>query len=178
MLGFVLTGCTRNESVNTGQTGYVSGDGSTLYLDVAKRSSVVDFAGTLLDGQKFQLRHWRGNVVVVNVWASWCAPCRSEATALANVYRSFAEQNVEFLGMNTRDSLVAAQAFAKRFDTGYPSVQDADGMLTLAFGNLGPAATPSTIILDKNSRVAARILGPVGEAELRSVIRAVLQDGS
>ena len=111
------------------------------------------------------------------MWASWCAPCRSEATALSNVYAQFAHKEVSFIGINTRDSNAAALAFTKRFATGYPSLQDADGVLTLAFGNLGPSATPSTIILDRKHRVAARILGPVTEAELRSVIRAVLLDG-
>ena len=85
---------------------------------------------------------------------------------------------MRFLGLNTRDGLAAAKAFTSRFITGYPSIQDQDGTLTLAFGNLGPAATPSTIILDRQGRVAARILGPITQGQLRSVVRAVLEDSA
>ena len=84
-------------------------------------------------------------------------------------------QGVEFLGLNTRDGLAAAKAFNDRFKTSYPSIRDKDGQLTLVFGNLGPAATPSTIILDSQGRVAARILGPTTESELRVVLTAVLE---
>ena len=83
---------------------------------------------------------------------------------------------MQFVGLNTRDGLAAAQAFNNRFDTGYPSIRDKDGILTLAFGNLGPAATPTTIVLDKEGRVAARVLGPVTESQLRILINAVLED--
>ena len=155
----------------------MSGNGSTQYISVAKRDAVVVLNGTTLAGKSFTLDSLKNQVVVVNVWASWCAPCRAEATALSNVHSQFAHQDVSFVGINTRDSTAAALAFTKRFSTGYPSLQDSDGVLTLAFGNLGPSATPTTLVLDRKHRVAARILGVVTEAELRSVIRAVLQDG-
>ena len=113
---------------------------------------------------------------MVNVWASWCGPCRSEAVELANLANEFANQDVQFVGLNTRDGLAAAKAFNERFNTGYPSIQDQEGTLTLAFGNLGPAATPTTIVLDKEGRVAGRILGAITEASLRSLIKAVLED--
>ena len=87
---------------------------------------------------------------------------------------AFKDQGVEFLGLNTRDGLAATKAFNERFKVSYPSIRDKDGQLTLAFGNLGPAATPSTIILDSQGRVAARILGPTTESELRVVLTAVL----
>jgi thiol-disulfide isomerase/thioredoxin len=112
---------------------------------------------------------------VVNLWASWCGPCRAEAADLENSYQQFKEQDVEFLGLNTRDGLAAARAFNDRFKTTYPSIHDKDGQLTLVFGNLGPGATPSTIILDSQGRVAARILGPTTESELRVVLTAVLE---
>ena len=82
---------------------------------------------------------------------------------------------MEFLGLNTRDGLAAAKAFNTRFKTSYPSIQDKDGQLTLVFGNLGPAATPSTMILDSKGRVAARILGPTTQSQLRVVLEAVIE---
>jgi len=172
-----MSACSRQSTSSNPEAGYISGNGSTQYVTVAKRGAVVAIKGTTLEGEPFSISSLENRVVVVNMWASWCAACRSEATALSNVYSQFANKEVSFIGINTRDSNAAALAFTKRFATGYPSLQDADGVLTLAFGNLGPSATPSTIILDRKHRVAARILGPVTEAELRSIIRAVLLDG-
>jgi len=172
-----LSACGHQNASSNPESGYVSGNGSTQYVNVAKRDAVVTLDGTTLTGETFTLASLKNQVVVVNVWASWCAPCRAEATALSNVHTQFADQSVSFVGINTRDSSAAALAFTKRFATGYPSLQDSDGVLTLAFGNLGPSATPTTIVLDRKHRVAARILGEVTESELRSVIRAVMLDG-
>lgn len=174
----LLTGCGASSASNTSDTGYISGDGTTVLVAPEKRGDVVSLNGETLDGSQIDIADWQGKPVVVNLWASWCGPCRSEAAELENSYLAFKDQGVEFLGLNTRDSLAAAKAFNDRFQTSYPSIQDKDGQLTLAFGNLGPAATPSTIILDSKGRVAARILGPTTESELRVVIAAVLESES
>jgi thiol-disulfide isomerase/thioredoxin len=174
----LLTGCGATSSSNTSDTGYISGDGTTLLISPEERGEVILLAGETLDGEQLDIAKWQGKLVVVNLWASWCGPCRSEAVDLENSYLQFKDQGVEFLGLNTRDGLAAAKAFNDRFKTSYPSIRDKDGQLTLAFGNLGPGATPSTIILDSNGRVAARILGPTTEPELRVVIAAVLESES
>ena len=140
------------------------------------RAKPVELAGQTLTNEPLNISDYRGKVVVVNVWASWCAPCRAEAGELANLAKEFSNESVQFIGLNTRDSLSAAIAFNERFQTGFPSIQDKEGELTLAFGKLGPAATPTTIVLDKTGRPAGRILGPVTEAQLRSLIKAVLEE--
>ena len=173
-----LAGCSTGSSSNTSDSGYISGDGTTLLVSPDDRGEAVKLSGETLAGTQLDIADWQGKPVVVNLWASWCGPCRSEAVELENSYLQFKDQGVEFLGLNTRDGLAAAKAFNDRFKTSYPSISDKDGQLTLAFGNLGPAATPSTIILDSKGRVAARILGPTTESELRVVIDAVLESES
>jgi thiol-disulfide isomerase/thioredoxin len=170
----LLSGCGATSSSNTSDTGYISGDGSTVLVSPEERGEAISLAGETLVGTPLDIADWKGKPVVVNLWASWCGPCRSEASELENSYLAFKDQGVEFLGLNTRDGLAAAKAFNERFKVSYPSIRDKDGQLTLVFGNLGPAATPSTIILDSQGRVAARILGPTTESELRVVLTAVL----
>lgn len=172
----VMSGCARSTRGTGPESGFVAGDGSTQLIAIDERGQSVELSGMTLDDTPLDIQSWRGSFVVVNLWASWCSPCRAEAVNLERVYQQFRSRNVKFLGINTRDGLAAARAFNKRFDTGYPSIQDRDGRLTLAFGNLGPAATPSTIILDKKGRVAARMLGPVTQAQLRSVLSAVIDE--
>lgn len=173
----LLVACGSANSSGTGdETSFVAGDGTMTLVPIADRESPVELSGTTLEGQPLDITDYRGNVVVVNVWASWCAPCRAEAGELANLAKEFSNESVRFVGLNTRDSLAAAIAFNEKFKTGFPSIQDKEGQLTLAFGTLGPAATPTTIVLDKSGRPAGRILGAVTEAQLRSLVKAVLEE--
>ena len=173
----LLAGCSSANSSGTGsETSYVAGDGTMTLIESSDRGAQVKLAGKTLEGNQLDISKYLGKVVVVNVWASWCGPCRSEAVDLASLAQELGTSEVQFVGLNTRDGLAAARAFNKRFDTGYPSIQDQEGTLTLAFGNLGPGATPTTIVLDKEGRVAGRILGPITQAQLRSLIKAVLED--
>ena len=171
----LLSGCGTSSIANNSDSGFISGNGATVLVAPQERGEVIELAGETLEGQPLDIADWRGSTVVINLWASWCGPCRAEATDLENVYLQFESSGVEFLGLNTRDGLAAAKAFNTRFKTSYPSIQDKDGQLTLVFGNLGPAATPSTMILDSKGRVAARILGPTTQSQLRVVIEAVIE---
>lgn len=176
MAAGLLSACSSNSTgSSSSETSYVAGDGSTILVAADKRGEPIELAGKTLQGKKLDVADWRGDVVVINLWASWCGPCRSEAVTLEKVNKELAPKGVRFLGLNTRDGEAAAKAFEERFPTGYPSIQDNDGVLTLVFGNLGPAATPTTIILDREGRVAARILGPVEEAQLRNITLAVTE---
>ncbi len=156
-------------------SGYVAGDGSIVVLPESERVAAPDLEGATLDGGTFRLGDHLGDVVVLNVWASWCAPCRAEAPALAALSTDLESDGVQFVGLDTRDSDVSARAFVDRFGLTYPSVVDRDGRLQLLFSDsLPPQAIPSTVIIDRQGRVAARALGKVSESSLRGMIEPLL----
>lgn len=172
-----LTGCSSGSSSEATGTSFVAGDGSIVLLDPAERVAAPDLVGTTLDGQQLSSAGLAGDVLVVNVWASWCAPCRSEAPSLERLSKEFADQGVSFIGLNTRDSDTSARSFVERFGITYPNVIDRDGVLQLGFrDSLPPRAIPSTLVIDRSGRVAARVLGAVSESSLRGVIEAVADE--
>ncbi|MBI4939567.1 MAG: TlpA family protein disulfide reductase [Actinobacteria bacterium] len=117
---------------------------------------------------------FRGDVVVLNVWGSWCPPCRKEAPELERAYRSLRPRGVQFLGIDTRDNDAAANAFVARYGITYPSLVD-DGTLLLAFrGAVPAAAVPTTIVLDRAGRVAARVVGGTDATTVEGLVSDVL----
>ncbi|MGX2994842.1 TlpA family protein disulfide reductase [Streptomyces sp. JNUCC 64] len=123
---------------------------------------------------------YRGKVVVLNVWASWCAPCRAEAPDLAEVAKDTRAEGVAFVGLNTRDhGKGPARRFEEDFEVGYPSLHDPIGKLLLSFpkGYLHPQGIPSTLVLDRKGRIAASRIGEVDERYLRRMIAPVLAEG-
>ena len=174
----VLGGCTGSGADGGApDKGYISGDGTVTLMPAADREDAVTFAGTTLDGAEFDVADHRGDVVVVNVWGSWCPPCIAEAPALERVWEQTRSQQVQFVGVNTRDQNAAARAHERRFEISYPSIDDDGGRVLLAFrGTLPPLAIPSTLVLDRRGRVAARVLGKVGAGTLRGVVDDVLAE--
>jgi len=174
VLVLVLSAC--STAPETG-AGFVSGDGSVTILGPAQRQLAPEAVGVDLNGDTLKLSDFAGQVVVLNVWASWCAPCRAEAPALEEVARQFDGKGVQFIGLNTRDSQAAAQAFTRNFGVTYPSMVDTDGRIQLLFNDsLPPQAIPSTIVIDQQGRVAARALGTVTSATLRAMIEPLLDE--
>jgi peroxiredoxin len=171
----VLVGCA--DSGETTGAGYVAGDGSIVVLDPAERQPAPAISGIGLDGSEFALAEQLGDVVVLNVWASWCAPCRAEAPDLEAVWRETQNDGVQFVGLNTRDSDDAARAFVENFSITYPNVIDRDGRQQLQFGSsLPPQAIPSTVVIDRQGRVAARVLGVVSSASLRAILEPLIEE--
>ena len=172
-----LAGCGSTDAAPAqgADSGFVAGDGSIVVLPEDERVPAPDLSGPTLDGGTFTLADHRGEVVVLNVWASWCAPCRAEAPTLAALSAELEDSGVQFVGLDTRDSDVPARAFVERFGIGYPNVIDPDGRLQLLFGDsLPPQAIPSTLVIDPEGRVAARALGKVSESSLRGMIEPLL----
>ena len=127
--------------------------------------------GTTLDGGPFALSDLAGNIVVINVWGSWCAPCRAETPDLVRVAKENANRGVRFVGINTRDNPVAAKAFVRNIKVPYPSVEDAEGQLLLAFRDTIPTSVvPTTVVIDRQGQIAARIIGPVTYNTLKGLL--------
>jgi thiol-disulfide isomerase/thioredoxin len=169
-----LVGCS-NDIGSSGDQGYVAGRGIITTLPVSEREQPGEVAGETIDGEPLSLDDYAGQVVVVNVWGSWCAPCRAEAPMLAEAARDLADQDVAFLGIDSRDpSKTAARAFVRRFDIPYPSIYDQQGRTLLAFrGTLTPNAIPSTVIIDREGRVAASVLGEISRTTLYDLVEEV-----
>ncbi len=170
----VLTGC-GSDVGSSGEQGFVSGAGIITTLPAAERKAPKEVAGETIDGDPIALADYAGQVVVVNVWGSWCAPCRAEAPMLAEAARDLADQDVAFLGIDSRDpSRSAARAFVRRFDIPYPSIYDQQGRTLLAFtGTLTPNSIPSTVIIDRKGRVAASVLGEITRTTLYDLVEEV-----
>lgn len=155
-----------------------SGGGTTDVVQTfepAEREPIDVFTARMLDGTTFDSADLGGKVAVVNVWGSWCGPCRAEAPDLARLATERADE-VTFLGINVRDNAAAAQAYERTFAVPYPSIATEDsGVALLAFrGALASAAVPSTVVLDTETRVAARVVGPVTYRTLDALITDVL----
>ena len=168
-----VSGCSGNDAVSqsvAGSTGYQAGDDALTWLAPGDRPMVGQVSGELLDGRPFDLASWRGHVVVVNFWGSWCEPCRSEAKALNEVYRLERPKGVEFLGIDVREDRARALTFLRTHHIGYPSLSDPSSVLGLRFPGLPPNATPTTLVIDRQGRIAARH----SSAILFSVLRAAV----
>lgn len=176
MVALGLAGCSsgqvgRADSDGGSDIGFVAGDGVLTLVPAGEREPAPPFSGPLLDGGEFDLASMLGDVVVLNVWGSWCAPCRQEAPGLQAVYQEFADSGVQFVGVNTRDTKANARAFQTEFGITYPSVFDPKGEALLAFRDqLPPAAIPSTLVIDRQGRMAARVVGPISEESLRDLV--------
>lgn len=147
-------------------------DGVVEVIAAEDRRQVEPFTGDLLDGGRFDSTSLAGKVVVYNVWGSWCAPCRTEASALKQVSEETQELGVRFVGINVRDNDAAARAFEDSYGIEYPSITtDTSSDAVLAFGPaLPPSAVPSTLVVDAQGRLAARIVGPTDYSTLSTIV--------
>ena len=157
---------------SSGQS-FVSGSYGATFYQPGSRPQAPAVTGTTLAGRPLSLRSYRGHIVVLNFWASWCAPCREEAPALAALARHFQSAGVRFIGVDIQDNVASAEAFVRTFGIGYPSLNDPGDQIALAFRAAVPAAIPSTLVIDGSGRVAALIIDGVTYQGLKALITQV-----
>lgn len=178
--GFALTGCgSRDDLAEQAKAGddknYIAGDGSVNEYPPASRGSRVALEGQLFTGEKISAQDWAGKVVVLNFWYAACAPCRVEAPDLAALHTEFKDKGVLFYGVNVRDDAATAEAFERTFNVDYRSFDDSNGGVLLAMAKyVPPRAVPTTLVLDTESRVSARILGISQKGTLKALITSAL----
>ncbi|SDE34480.1 Thiol-disulfide isomerase or thioredoxin [Blastococcus fimeti] len=175
-----LTGCATGDGAvdvnNGGEFRFVEGTPRGEVIPDGDRAAAPEFSGTLLEGGEFSSTELAGEVAVINFWGSWCAPCRVESPQFQEVYAEVRDQGVQFLGINVKDDGQLARAFERNFGIEFPSLDDPRGEVALAFRDFPASAIPSTIVLDRQSRVAAVYTGELQQDDLRAVLDRVMAE--
>ena len=165
----LLTSCAGGGLSNSSENSYVAGSGSAVYIKQSDRRDAPNFSGKTLTTGDITLNS--NQVTVINVWASWCAPCRAEAPLLQEF--SIQYPQVQFAGVLTRDNISSAKAFYENFKLTYPTFID-DSILVGFKGSLIPNAIPTTLIIDKQGKVAVRISGEATVATFKKMLEKVI----
>jgi len=159
--------------------GFVSGDGTIERLARDQRQAPLNVNGTTLEGAPWKTADAANKVLVLNVWGAWCGPCVAEMPHLQQVWSqvSSAGKPVQFMGINYRDGAETAKAFMRANKITYPSLEDDGGRTLLALRGKA-SATPTTLVLDRQGRIAARVSGPVTAATLTGLVNDVLGESA
>ncbi|MCX6425952.1 MAG: TlpA disulfide reductase family protein [Actinobacteria bacterium] len=172
LTSLIFSGC-GSGGTSVSEESFVAGDGVVTFVAQENRSLAPEIKGKSLLGDNIFLE--KGKTTVVNIWASWCSPCRAEAPSLQAISEKY--PNAQFIGILTRDSKDSALAFSRRFKIQYPTI--ADDAILLGFRNSLPVTSiPTTIILDKDKKVAARISGAITIASLSELIEKIDNESS
>jgi cytochrome c biogenesis protein CcmG/thiol:disulfide interchange protein DsbE len=136
----------------------LGGRGDAAHESVLVHRTAPALAGATLDGRRFDLADWRGSVVLVNLWGSWCAPCRQEMPVLVSAYTALQARGLRMVGVDVKDGAVQARQFLAQYGAGWPSVPDPRGEHAVDWGTFG---LPETYLVDRDGRVAAKSVGVV-----------------
>ncbi|MGY1665420.1 TlpA family protein disulfide reductase [Geodermatophilus sp. SYSU D00696] len=178
----LLAGCSTGEGradvTDGGEYRFVAATPAGEVIPETERAPAPDFGGTLLGGGDWTSDELAGQVAVLNFWGSWCPPCRVETPEFQEVYAEVRDEGVAFLGLNVKEvDEQFAQAFVDSQGIEFPSLYDPAGEVALAFRDYPATAIPSTIVLDRDGRVAAVYTGAVAQDDLRAVVDRLLGEG-
>lgn len=140
-------------------------------VDMRQVRTAPDVTFESYDGQHYHLADLRGQVVVVNFWASWCAPCRAEAPILQQAWLDLRDRGVMFIGVAQGETRERAEAYLREYGISYPNVGDTDNRLTRAFGVQG---LPTTFVIDRSGVIRDVLYAAVKAETLRTKIEGAL----
>ena len=157
---------------------YIAGDGTVTEFALGSRPIAADWSGVSESGDSLSSDQLAGVITVINFWYAGCAPCRVEMPELIELQDQFLGDEVQFIGVNVRDTSETALAFARQVKLNFPSVMDAKtGSVVLAFtGVVTPQAVPTTLVIDSEGNVSARVLGRIDKGILEELIKTVISE--
>jgi thiol-disulfide isomerase/thioredoxin len=181
---FVLTssGCATDPLAEQFREGdnknYIAGDGTVTEFSLGSRPKAADWSGVSESGDNLSSNQLVGVITVINFWYAGCAPCRVEMPELIQLQDQFLDDEVQFIGVNVRDTPETALAFARQVNLNFPSVMDAKtGSVVLGFtGVVTPQAVPTTLVIDSEGNVSARVLGRIDKGILEELIKTVVRE--
>ena len=157
---------------------YIAGDGTVTEFALGSRPKAADWSGVTESGEALSSTQLEGVITVMNFWYAGCAPCRIEMPELIELQTEFLPEGVQFIGVNVRDSAETWLAFARRIGMNFPSVMDAKtGSVVLGFtGVVTPQAVPTTLVIDAQGNVSARVLGRIEKGILTTLVKTVIEE--
>jgi thiol-disulfide isomerase/thioredoxin len=157
---------------------YIAGDGTVTEFALGSRPKAADWSGTTESGEALSSTQLEDVITVMNFWYAGCAPCRIEMPELIELQTEFLPEGVQFIGVNVRDSPETSLAFARRIGMNFPSVMDAKtGSVVLGFtGVVTPQAVPTTLVIDAEGNVSARVLGRIDKGILTTLVKTVIEE--
>ena len=172
LLVYGLTASSPDDSIDSRLAERRPAGAPALELPVLQPGSpgpLTDELRPALADDRLSLGELRGIPVVLNFWASWCPPCRSEAPLLESMWRSLRAQGIVMLGLNMQDLTGDARAFLREFRVSYPNVRDQSDDVAIDWG---VAALPETFFIDARGRIVGHVIGAVSDSQLRAGISA------
>lgn len=170
-----MTGCTKSTGLARQSDSGSRSIGTVEQIAVPKRKAVLTVSGTTLTGQRLTTESWRGKVVVLNYWGSWCPPCVKETPALRQAWQQLRPKGVQFLGLDSQESAATGLAFMNANKLDYPSLAWDGGTFLLQLKGKAPAP-PVTLVLDQHGRLAARVLSEITASTLVGLVDDVLAE--
>lgn len=178
----LTSGCTSDSLAEQFRSGdnknYIAGDGTVTEFSLGSRPKAASWSGITESGDQISSDQLSGVITVMNFWYAGCAPCRVEMPELIELQDEFLSQRVQFIGINVRDSAETALAFARRIEMNFPSVMDSQtGAVALAFTKVvTPQAVPTTLVIDSEGNVSARVLGRIDKGILKALITTAIME--
>ena len=151
-----------------------AGPGAGAAQGVNQGNQARDFTLETLEGDELSLRDYRGNVVLVNFWATWCAPCRDEIPDIQATYEAYQDDGFVVLGVNVEESRQQVEPFVAALGMTYPVLLDETGQVLKMYRAIG---LPMSVILDQDGVIKVRHIGYVTDAQLERYLAQLLPGG-